>query len=64
MSHAEPTLDTDVIRVACWNIEHNGLAGHTAGGDDRRRRLAHDVLRAYRPHIVLRQFSGRPLSCT
>ena len=33
---------------------HNGLPGHTAGGDDRRRHLAHDVLRAHRPHIVLR----------
>lgn len=32
----------------------NGVPDHT-GGDDWRRRLAHDVLRAHRPHIVLRQ---------
>ncbi|MEV8033592.1 endonuclease/exonuclease/phosphatase family protein [Streptomyces sp. NPDC086182] len=55
MSRTAPALDTDVIRIACWNVEHNGLAGHTASGDDRRRHLAHQVLRAHRPHIVLRQ---------
>jgi hypothetical protein len=54
VSPVTPALDTDVIRIACWNVEHNGLPGHT-GGDARRRHLAHEVLRAHRPHIVLRQ---------
>lgn len=47
--------DDDVIRIACWNVEHNGLTGHTAGGDDRRRRVAHQVLSARRVNIVFRQ---------
>ncbi|WP_371792984.1 endonuclease/exonuclease/phosphatase family protein [Streptomyces sp. NBC_01471] len=55
MTFPETADDADVIRVACWNVEHNGLPGHTAGGDDRRWHLAHEVLRAHRPHIVLRQ---------
>lgn len=54
MSPVEPALDPEVIRIVCWNVEHNGLSGHT-GGDTRRRHLAHEVLRACRPHIVLRQ---------
>jgi hypothetical protein len=45
----------DELRVLCWNIEHNGHGGHTAGGNDSRRQLAHNVLASYRPHIVLRQ---------
>jgi hypothetical protein len=44
VSPVTPALDTDVIRIACWNVEHNGLPGHT-GGDARRRHLAHEVLR-------------------
>jgi endonuclease/exonuclease/phosphatase family metal-dependent hydrolase len=41
------------LRIACWNVEHNGL-GHL-GGDGARRRRAHEILRGYAPHIVLRQ---------
>lgn len=43
------------LRVACWNVEHNGHASHRAGAPQDRRHLALDVLRSYRPHIVLRQ---------
>ncbi|MFI2791086.1 endonuclease/exonuclease/phosphatase family protein [Kitasatospora sp. NPDC018614] len=52
MSRAEFTLDTDVLRVVCWNIEHNGrgLSGH-----DDHRELARDILASLEPHIVLRQ---------
>jgi hypothetical protein len=43
---------TDELRVACWNIEHNGRGRH--GADDHRD-LARDILAAVQPHIVLRQ---------
>lgn len=55
MSFTEPADDADVVTVASWNVQHNGYAGHTAGDDDRLRHLAHQVLLAHRPHIVLRQ---------
>lgn len=38
LSRVGPALDTDVIRIACWNVERNGLPGHT-GGHGRRRHL-------------------------
>lgn len=43
---------TDELRVACWNIEKNGLGRH--GADDHRD-LARDILSSARPHIVYRQ---------
>lgn len=43
---------TDELRVACWNVEHNGRGRH--GADDHRD-LARDILASVRPHIVLRQ---------
>jgi len=50
------TTDTaEPVTVAVWNIAHNGHSGHTAGGTDERRHLAHDVLALYEPNIVLRQ---------
>ncbi|MFD9771688.1 endonuclease/exonuclease/phosphatase family protein [[Kitasatospora] papulosa] len=52
MSHPERPLDVDVLRVVCWNIEHNGCG--RSGGDDHRD-LARDILAALKPHIVLRQ---------
>ncbi|WP_223187712.1 endonuclease/exonuclease/phosphatase family protein [Streptomyces sp. CBMA29] len=45
----------DLVRVACWNVEHNGHAGHRAGANQDRRHLAMDILRSYRPYIMLRQ---------
>jgi endonuclease/exonuclease/phosphatase family metal-dependent hydrolase len=44
-----------LVRVACWNVEHNGHASHRAGANQDRRHLAIDTLRSYRPHIILRQ---------
>jgi endonuclease/exonuclease/phosphatase family metal-dependent hydrolase len=46
--------DLRTLRVVCWNVEHGGFAGHL-GGDSGRRRRAHEILRGYAPHIVLRQ---------
>jgi hypothetical protein len=43
---------TDELRVACWNVEHNGRGRH--GADDHRD-LARDILASIAPHIVLRQ---------
>lgn len=40
---------TDIITVAQWNLEHDG------GPDGADWSLAHDILRSYEPHIVLRQ---------
>jgi hypothetical protein len=42
------TCDGTELRVACWNLEHNGGGAQT-------RRLAHRILASYRPHIVFRQ---------
>jgi hypothetical protein len=42
------TCDGTELRVACWNLAHNGGGGQT-------RPLAHHILASYRPHIVFRQ---------
>lgn len=46
--------DNDLVRVASWNVQHNGYAGHRAGANQDRRHLVMDILRSYRPHVVLR----------
>ncbi|MGK4906504.1 endonuclease/exonuclease/phosphatase family protein [Streptomyces albus] len=44
---------TDELRVACWNIEHNGRPNKP--GDPDRRPTARKLLSELRPHILLRQ---------
>ncbi|MFG2783820.1 endonuclease/exonuclease/phosphatase family protein [Streptomyces prunicolor] len=44
--------DDDVIRVASWNIEHNGISN---SGDDVRWHLAMDILAELQPDVLLRQ---------
>ena len=44
----------DELRVACWNLEHNGNGDHRPGRGDRRA-MAHELLADVRPHIMLRQ---------
>jgi endonuclease/exonuclease/phosphatase family metal-dependent hydrolase len=45
-------MTDNVLRLICWNIEHNGV---DSDGATHRRELALDIMAAYRPHIVLRQ---------
>ncbi|MFF2189741.1 endonuclease/exonuclease/phosphatase family protein [Streptomyces sp. NPDC058155] len=46
------TLVSDEIRVAIWNVEHNGF---DPDGSDERRHRAYEVMARLEPHIVLRQ---------
>jgi endonuclease/exonuclease/phosphatase family metal-dependent hydrolase len=44
-----------LLRVASWNVQHGGHSSHRAGGNQDRRHLAVDILRGYKPHILLFQ---------
>ncbi|MFI9588183.1 endonuclease/exonuclease/phosphatase family protein [Streptomyces sp. NPDC052236] len=46
------TTHEEELRVASWNIEHNGRGRD--GGEDHRH-LAHDILAEFRPHVLFRQ---------
>ncbi|WP_253917284.1 endonuclease/exonuclease/phosphatase family protein [Streptomyces sp. MNP-20] len=47
-----PPAGDDVIRVASWNVEHNGI---DRTGDDTRWHTAMGVLAEVKPHLLLRQ---------
>lgn len=45
-------VEKDTLRVACWNVEHNGTS---KDGGTKSWTLAMEILESERPHLVLRQ---------